>query len=426
MNTTPLSRRSAAGISIAAALLFSACGGSDEPAAEPVATDALIATTVTTDAPIIPDVPASTDAPVVTDAPVATEAEPPVSDAPVATEPATTEAPVDDEPVSGYLGSYELIDEEFGTMVTVTVDGDIRTIQANALPDHETGEFPNDGNPNTISAQDAGYEYPATGTFVGNATTAMTPGVAVNGVKFEPATAETVTCESGETLRVEALQDIYNLGLDFNNAHVQPTGEYHYHGISELLADAYATDDDLVHVGFAADGFLMYYSKSSAYSPGYALSTDPRVGSDCIGSGALQNVAVDIDGTTPDGTYASDWIYSADNGDLDECNGTEIDGQYAYLITNEYPFVGRCLNGEFAATGPGAGGPPPGDDQAQGAQGAAPGGAPDLSEAATSLGITQAQLQDALGGPPPDLEAAAATLGVTVDELAALLPGPGQ
>ena len=55
--------------------------------------------------------------------------------------------------------------------------------------------------------------------------------------------------------------------LDFNNAHVQPTGEYHYHGISELLVDAYASDDDLVLVGFAADGHLMYYSKSGAYAP---------------------------------------------------------------------------------------------------------------------------------------------------------------
>ena len=170
------------------------------------------------------------------------------------------------------------MDEEFGTMTTVTVDGATRTIETNALPDHETGEFPNDGNPNTISEQDASYEYPIEPTFVGDATFAMTPGVAVNGVKFEPATAESVSCASGESYRVEALQDVYDLGLDFNNAHVQPTGEYHYHGVSELLADAYATDDDLVHVGFAADGYLMYYSKSGAYASGYELSTETRSG----------------------------------------------------------------------------------------------------------------------------------------------------
>ena len=283
--------------------------------------------------------------------------------APAKAEVADTEAPAatTGDPDADYTGSYALADEEFATMTTVTVADGIRTIVSNALPDHEVGEFPNPGNPNTISAQNVSYEYPADPVYVGNATTAMTPGVAVNGVKFEPATAETVTCESGETFRVEALQDIYDLGLDFNNAHVQPTGEYHYHGISEMLVNAYSADDDLVHAGFAADGFLMYYSKSGAYSPSYSLSADARSGTDCVGSMALGGEAVDVEGTTADGTYASDWLYrdgnDGDNLYLDECNGTEIDGTYAYVITDEYPFISRCLNGEFTATGPGAGPP---------------------------------------------------------------------
>jgi hypothetical protein len=78
-----------------------------------------------------------------------------------------------------------------------------------------------------------------------------------------------------------------------------------------------------------------------------------------VGSGALRNVEVAIDGSTPDGTYTSDWEWSDANGDLDECNGIEINGEYAYVITNAYPYVGRCLNGDFTATGPQAGGPPP-------------------------------------------------------------------
>ncbi len=308
---------------------------------------------------------------------VATDAEPATTDT-TDSDTTDTAAAGDSDTAADHLGSYSLMDEEFGTMTTVTVDGATRTIESNALPDHETGEFPNDGNPNTISAQDATYEYPLEPTWVGDATPAMTPGVAVNGVKFEPGTAETVTCTSGESYRVEALQDVYNLGLDFNNAHVQPTGEYHYHGVSQLLADAYATDDDLVHVGFAADGYLMYYSKSGAYASGYELSTETRSGTECVGSSALQSVAVAVDGTTPDGTYTSDWVHSDDHGDLDECNGVEIDGEYAYMITDEYPYVSRCLNGEFTATGPGAGGPPPDGAPAGGppAGGLPPDGAP--------------------------------------------------
>ena len=123
---------------------------------------------------------------------------------------------------SDYLDSYTLVDEEFGTMVTVVVDGSTRTIETNSLPDHETGEFPNSGNPNTISAQDLSYEFTTEAVYTGEPQYAQTPGVAVNGVAFEPGTAETLTCDSGETYRIEALQEVYDLGLDFNNAHVQP------------------------------------------------------------------------------------------------------------------------------------------------------------------------------------------------------------
>ena len=139
---------------------------------------------------------------------------------------------------SQYLGSYQLADSEFGTMTTVNVTSTTRTIETNALPDHETGTFPNSGNPNAIAAQDLTWTFPVTPTWTGVPTEPRVPGVALNGVKFEPATAETITCESGETYRVEAIQDLYSLGLDFNNAHVQPSGEYHYHGISELLVEA--------------------------------------------------------------------------------------------------------------------------------------------------------------------------------------------
>ena len=260
---------------------------------------------------------------------------------------------------SEYLDSYVVDDNEFGTMVSVNVDGDSRIIDTNALPDHETGDFPNAGNPNTITEQDLTYEFPTDPIFVGDAVEVRTVGVALNGVKFEPGTAETVSCDSGETYRIEALQEVYDLGLDFNNAHVQPTGEYHYHGVSELLVEAYESDEDLVHVGFAADGYLMYYSKSGAYESGYALTDEARTGTGCVASGP-GSVDVEIDGTAPDGTYNLDWVWSEENGDLDSCNGTMIDGEYAYILTDDYPYVSRCLNGEVTADAGPPPGPPPG------------------------------------------------------------------
>lgn len=369
MKTTQFRRRSTLAVSLASTLALAACGASDSTSSEttvtspPVSTEAESAP-VTAEAepadPVVADSEAVTTEAESADTVVADTA---VPDTAVPDTEASDDS-TDTAAMAGYLGSYTLDDAEFGTMTTVTVEGDTRTIVTNALPDHETGEFPNDGNPSTISAQDLTYEYSTEGTFVGSETAVRTTGASVNGVKLEPGTNETVACESGETLRVEALQDIYDLGFDVNNAHVQPTGEYHYHGISELLVDAYSNDEDLVHVGFAADGFLIYYSKTGVYSSSYELSADERVGTGCIGGGALMDITVEIEGSSPDGTYTSDWVFNADGGDLDECNGVEIDGEYAYLITDEWPFIGRCLNGEVTEAGPGGDGPPPGDGDA--------------------------------------------------------------
>ncbi|MEG3596253.1 MAG: YHYH protein [Actinomycetota bacterium] len=319
--------------------------------------------------------------------------------------------------VGPYLGNYSISDAVFGTQTTVTVSGDARTIVTNALPNHETGVFPNSGNPNSISAQSDRYEYPANPIYRGTATEVHVPGVAVNGVKFEPGTAETVTCATGETYRVEGLQDTFNLGMDFNNAHVQPTGAYHYHGLSDLLAEMHAfSGGELVHVGFAADGYLMYISITNAYASSYRLSAALRAGSNCkVSLGGGQGPNVVVGGTVPDGTYTSDWEYVSGSGGLDECNGTLIADQYVYIITNEFPYISRCLNGEFTETRPSG-------QQTRGQTGPTLGG-PNLAVAATQLGVTERQLRLALGPPPPDIEAAAASLGVSASALRAALDG---
>ena len=392
---------------LVALLLATACGGSTTTAQAPATTTI---STTTAQAPATTTISTTT-----AQAPATT-----TSSTTTAQAPATTAAPTGKTMATGseYLGSYTLVDEEFGTMVTVIVDGSIRIIDSNALPDHATGDFPNIGNPNTISEQDVSYEFTIEPIYTGSATGVSVTGVAVNGVKFEPGTAETVTCATGETFRVEAFQDIYNLGFDFNNAHVQPTGEYHYHGVSQLLVEAYEDGDDLVLVGFAADGFLMYYSKSGTYESGYELTTADRTGTDCVLS-LPPGKAVDIGGTSPDGTYTSDWVYNERSGGLDSCNGITIGDEYLYVITDEYPYVGRCLNGEVSVgTGrpggnPGAGGP-----------GDGPGGPPDLTVAAEALGVTVAELQAALGPPPPDIAGAAATLGVDIEALRELIGRP--
>jgi hypothetical protein len=192
----------------------------------------------------------------------------------------------------------------------------------------------------------------------GAATDVRVAGVAVNGVKFEPGTAETVSCQSGETYRVEAIQSLFDLGLDVNNGHVQPTGEYHYHGASPALIDAAASGGDLALIGFAADGYLMYYSTSGTYRSSYQLSTNARTGTGCRIS-LPGGDTFDLAGTIPDGTYTSDWVYLPGSGDLDACNGTTIAGRYAYVVTDAYPYVHRCVLAQPAMGTAGAPGGPP-------------------------------------------------------------------
>ncbi len=275
---------------------------------------------------------------------------------------------------SDYLSDYSIEDDEYGTIVSVAIEGDKRIITANGLPNHDTGDFPNEGNPNTISEQNVNYEYPLNPVWVGGETWVRDPGVAINGIKFEPETGESVACETGQSYRIEAKQDFLDLGLDFNNAHVQPTGSYHYHGLSGELVDKFDQgSDDLVHIGFAADGYLIYYSKDETYQTSYKLSEEERVGDSCAYIRTPDD-EVQIDGTLPDGTFVSDWVYEEGLGDLDRCNGTTIDGQYVYLVSEDYPFVGRCLNGEVESRGQpggagGNGGQRQGPPQGQGGPG---------------------------------------------------------
>lgn len=245
-----------------------------------------------------------------------------------------------------YFTSYTLKDDHFGTNTSMIVKGETRTMVTNALPNHKTGEFPTKGNPNTISAQNRTYTFPVNPKYTGIAKWAREPGVALNGVKFEPGTAEVVACETGENYRVEALQDVIDLGLDFNHAHVQPTGAYHYHGTPTAVIENFDTGEDLVHVGFAHDGFPMYYSKSGAYKPSYKLVSGDREGEDCSYENPMQKIDVSLGGHH-DGTYTSDFEYVVGSGDLDECNGITINGKYIYLVTNEFPYVSRCLMGDF-------------------------------------------------------------------------------
>ncbi|MCA9126045.1 MAG: YHYH protein [Planctomycetales bacterium] len=249
--------------------------------------------------------------------------------------------------------------------VSITIEGDQRVIVSNGIPNHKTGQFPNRGNPNRITAQRHEYRIPANPQVADE----ITPmhgefGVAVNGIPFDPGAAEFYDGEPG--WQYEPLSGAIDLGIDMSHAHVQPTGKYHYHGLPSGLIDSIEVKagSHSPLVGWAADGFPMYAvygytSPKDANSPvrqlvsSYQLKKGERPGGDAPGG-------------EYDGTFVRDYEYVAGSGDLDECNGRFTvtpeypEGIYAYFLTENWPVVPRYYRGTPSADfrhGPGPAGP---------------------------------------------------------------------
>lgn len=247
--------------------------------------------------------------------------------------------------------------------------GAARYIYANGLADHTTGVFPNSGNPHSISSQQ--YEYTVCAyPILHDSTTAiwsnMDPqpgqcpdrwefGVAVNGVKMDPAAAEFFVDNNGQNnldWQLEAVGS--NLGLDFNDAHVQPNGAYHYHGVADGLHDLLGIDGTSHSplVGWSADGFPIYYEY--IYSDPNDANSAVLGASSCwqLKSGNRPGDGMSAPDGPYDGTYAQDYEFVNTGGCiLDECNGRwgitpEFpNGVYHYVVTDGFPYIPRCFKG---------------------------------------------------------------------------------
>ena len=171
-------------------------------------------------------------------------------------------------------------------------------------------------------------------------------GIAVNGVVMDPGTAEYWQNDRRSGWNYEALGGACKLGLDKYNAHVQPDGTYHYHGIPTGVLAAEEGTSVPALLGFAADGFPIYgpYGFSDPkratalkkLKSSYRLKSGTRPG----GPGGRYN-----------GKFTQDWAYVAGAGDLDQCNGRFAvtpeypKGTYHYVLTDTFPFIPRCWMG---------------------------------------------------------------------------------
>lgn len=233
--------------------------------------------------------------------------------------------------------------------VTIEERDGFRHISSNGLPDHETGRFPNRGNPNSISEQKLSYRVTLKPTAAEKATPiGMNPfGIALNGIVFDPSAAEFWQRDPNSGWQYEAVNGSINLGLDENNAHVQPNGSYHYHGVPTALMRKLAKGDSMVLVGYAGDGFPMY-SMLGHDDPKDATSKVRKLKSSYQ---VRKGMRPDGPGGNFDGSFVQDWEYVAESGDLDEFNGRfgptpEFpEGIYHYYLTDTFPYIPRQWKG---------------------------------------------------------------------------------
>ena len=279
----------------------------------------------------------------------------------------TTNDPIATYSTDGILCDYAQNTFNADESVNTTSDstwscaGDIRSLNANGVPDHEVGTFPNVNNPNAISQQNVQKEFSLSPVIISETGISVKEtGYALNGVKFDPNTGGSCNSDgsscsqanpTGEW-RLEAVgQDSFDFGDDMNHAHVQPGGAYHYHGMPELYVDSFGKGEAMTLIGWTADGFPMY----ARY--GYTVADDSSSAIKVL-EPSWQLKAVPDDGRPSVdlysmGTFSQDYEYVDGLGDLDECNGrTGVtpefpEGIYYLMVTDSYPFVGRCLKGEF-------------------------------------------------------------------------------
>ena len=270
----------------------------------------------------------------------------------------------------------------------IYVKDNYRYIESNGIPNHATGQFPNRGNPNSISPQTYNRRVPLKPTPSEGQSHGYEFGVAVNGVMFDPGTAE--LWNNNIRWHYEALSGMLttrgSLGVDQNLAHVQPNGAYHYHGLPMGLLAKLDYRNKMVLVGWAADGYPIYgpfcFSDSkNSRSRLKELKSSYRLKSGSRPSGS------DSPGGAYDGSFSSDYEFVQGAGDLDQFNGrTGItpefpEGTFYYVLTDNWPFVPRLFHGEPDASfrkgppgggnnrmqrGPGSDGQGPGQGQGRG------------------------------------------------------------
>jgi len=240
--------------------------------------------------------------------------------------------------------------ETTGDLV-MTTDADYRYFSSTGLPEYGFGGSRYANEP---TAQAHEFRVPLRPVIYDEPTYYTIPftfGIALNGVTFEPFAAEWYQRDRTSGWQEDPFVTLPD--LDIYNAHVQPSGLYHYHGQPLNLLDDTSFDQHSQVIGFAADGFPLYGPRvyQDATDATSELTTldssyELKAGSRPSGPGGEY-----------DGTYNEDHQYVAwGENSLDECNGRfgvtpeYPDGTYYYVATDSFPYIPRCLWGNLDAS----------------------------------------------------------------------------
>lgn len=168
---------------------------------------------------------------------------------------------------TGWKCDQDLSKSGLVSSVNVVSLGSTKRYTITAIPQHAIGTFPNAGNPNVASQQLYTLDILSSPSKQSTSTPVKLFGFTTDGVTFDRNTAECYNNSPSCEWRYEAItagiaKGAYQwswLGSDCNNGHVQPNGNYHYHGLPESLINKLGdTGQKMVLMGYAADGFPIY------------------------------------------------------------------------------------------------------------------------------------------------------------------------
>ena len=261
----------------------------------------------------------------------------------------------------------------FTSEFNITTTNNERIISSNNIPDHLVGLFGGGQgslNPNEISPQFENYVISCIPTVNPTLTSLLNDagqgqnlgpqyafGIMLNGIELDPVAAEPFPHNGNLSdpnnnweWNKEALN--VNLGLDCNNGHVQPNGKYHYHSTPvDYLNSLGLSNNEMTLVGYAADGFPIYYKYAYSVADNNSSNIQIMKSSYQLKSGDRPGDGITAPCDEYNGVYSNDYEYVENLGTLDEANGGNgvtpeyPNGTYYYVLTDEFPGVPRYFKG---------------------------------------------------------------------------------